>query len=451
VTARMKILVACMSLLSILTIARARDEAPNARHITLQEAVQLAVKHNHLVRMAEFQVEQKQDTKDIARSAYFPTVRNESRAFTVTDSQFIQIPAGNLGSAADTPIPNQSVTLNQGGHTFVTSGTGFEQPITQLFSRIKPANDIALADLNAARANTQETENEIALRVHQLYYKVLISQLRRSATETKIKAALDLESERVEGMKYGTTLDEELIESRAQSLEAKQELLTTELELSDLTMQLDDAIGLPLTTQLSLDTNVPAVQDICTAEECIKTTLKSHPEIVAARAEMEKASAAIRLAKADYIPDISAFARYSYQNNVPFLARNFGTFGVQLEYDLFDGGRRRAVVRESDAQLAQAKENLDRVTEETELRVQIACNKLQRTKEMVQVSEEVVGLREVSTRVSAQQLEHGAALKSQADAAIAHELEAKTMLLQSQLDYVQASDELTEAMGLTPK
>jgi hypothetical protein len=29
-------------------------------------------------------------------------------------------------------------------------------------------------------------------------------------------------------------------------------------------------------------------------------------------------------------------------------------------------------------------------------------------------------------------------------------LDAKTMLLQSQLDYVQARDEMTEAMGQTP-
>ena len=445
-----KLLIAGLSFFGALIPVRAQDGAATSRTITLHEAVELALKHNHMVRIAEFQVEKKQYTKDVARSAYFPAVRNESRAFTVTDSQFIQIPAGDLGSAAGTPIPNQSVTLNQGGHTFVTSGTGLEQPLTQLFTRIKPANDIAIADLNAARANTRETENEIALRVHQLYYKVLIAQLHRSATETKIKAAQDLESERVEQVKYGSTLEEELIESRAQSLEAKQDLLTTELELSDLTMQLDDAIGLPLTTQLSLDATVPGVRDICAPEECIKATLKSHPEIVAARAELKKAFAAVRLTKADYVPDISAFARYSYQSNVPFLARNFGTFGVQFDYDLFDGGRRRAAVRESEAQLAQARENLDRVTEETELRVQTAYNKLQRTKEMVQVSEEVLALREESTRVSTQQLQHGTALKSQADVAVAHELEAKTMLFQSQLDYIQAGDELTEAMGLTP-
>ena len=58
------------------------------------------------------------------------------------------------------------------------------------------------------------------------------------------------------------------------------------------------------------------------------------------------------------MPDVSAFARYSYQNNVPFLARNFGSFGVHLDYDLFDSGRKRAVLREREAQLSQAKENL---------------------------------------------------------------------------------------------
>lgn len=122
-----------------------------------------------------------------------------------------------------------------------------------------------------------------------------------------------------------------------------------------------------------------------------------------------------------------------------------------MTYDLFDAGRRRATVRESDAQLAQAQENLARVTEEAELRVQAAYNKLERTKQMVHVSERVVALREEASRVSAQQLEHGAALKSDADGAVAREFEAKTLLLQSQLDYIAAGDELIEATGQTPQ
>ena len=449
--ARRKLIIAGISFFGALTIVRAQDNANAPRHITLQEAVQLALKHNHMVRIAGYRVEESHHAKEVARSGYFPSVRNESRVFHVTDTQFIQVPAGSLGTAASTPIPERSVILNQGGHTLVTSGTTLVQPLTQLFSKVKPANDIARAELSATRANAQETENEVALKVHQLYYRVLIAQLHLSATEARIKAAQELQSERIQQVKYGSTLNEELIESSAQSLQAKQELLTTELQLSDLTMQLDDAIGLSLTTELELEPGVPGVQDTCEREECIKVALESHPEIVAARDELRKASGAVQLSKAEYVPDVSAFARYSYQNNIPFLARNFGTFGVQLTYDLFDGGRRRAALHESDAQLAQAKENLARVTEEVELGVQVAYNKLQRTLEMVKVSEELFALRTESSRVSAQQLQQGTALRSQADNAVAQELDAKTLLLQSQLDYIQARNEMTQAMGLRPE
>ena len=83
---------------------------------------------------------------------------------------------------------------------------------------------------------------------------------------------------------------------------------------------------------------------------------------------MEKAQAAARLAKTDmWVPDVEAFARYSYANNVPFLARNFGTFGIHFGFDVFDSGRKKASLREREAQLSQAKENLAKLTDEVEL------------------------------------------------------------------------------------
>jgi outer membrane protein TolC len=431
--------------------AGAQNTAPAPRHITLTEAVQLALKQNHVVRIAGLKVAEKQDAKDIARSAYLPSIRNESRILRVTDTQFIEIARGSLGTIGGTPVPETSDVISQGGRTFVTSGTSLVQPLSQLFTRIKPENEAAQADLNASRAEAQETQNEVALKVHQIYYQLLIAQLRGSAAAAKIRANQDLESESIQQVKYGSALDQQLIESRAQLLQAKQDSLTTELQISDLTMQLDDVMGLAVTTQLRLDSDVPAAQETCHREECVQIARTSHPEVVAARAEVEKASAGVRLANADYLPDVSALARYSYQSNVPFLARNFGTFGAELTYDLFDGGRRRAAVRESGAKLAQAKEDLARVTDDVELRVETALNRLDRTKEMINVSEQLLALRTESSRVTAQQVLRGEALQSQADAGVAQELDAKTMLLASQLDYVQAHDELLQAMGMAPQ
>ena len=181
----------------------------------------------------------------------------------------------------------------------------------------------------------------------------------------------------------------------------------------------------------------------------MKLAVDSNPEIAEAKAEVEKASAGVRAAKREYIPDVEAIARYSHQNNsVPFLAPNFGTFGVHVGYDIFDGGKKRAMLRERDAQLAQSKENLARITDEVEVRVQTAYNKLERTEQMIAVSQELLAARKEARRESVQGLERGTQLRSQAEAAVAQESEAQTLLLQSQLEYAQAQDELNEAQSL---
>jgi outer membrane protein TolC len=445
------VLAVILLLSSLATSVRSQTTAPTPRQITLPEAVQLALKHNHMVRIAEFSVEEKQHAKAAAKSEYLPTLQNASKLVRLTDTQFVGFPTGSLGFVDGTPVPSSTITLNQGGKTGVLSGTTLAEPLTQLFTKIKPANDAAEADLRASRADAQQTQNEVALKVRQIYYQILIAQLRRNAISAKIRANQDLEGERIQQVKYGSALNEQLIDSKAQLLEAKQDLLTTELQISDLTMQLDDVIGFPVVTQLTLASDVPEVQETCAREECVKIALASHPELVAARAEVEKASAGVRLAKGDYFPDISAFARYDYQSNIPFLVHNFGSFGVSFTYDIFDGGKRRDTVNERRSQLDQAKENLARVTDDVELGVETALNRLDRTKEMVNVSEQVVALRAESSRVTADQLSRGEALQSQADSAAAQELDAKALLLQSQLGYIQAHDELLEAMGIAPQ
>src|SRR6267154_6809149 len=175
---------------------------PAARNITLQEAVQLALRHNHVVRIAGFQVEEKQHAKDVARSSYFPTLRNDSSVRNLTDTEFIAIQAGSLGSPANTPIPGRTVVLNQGGKTSVTSGTQLTQSLTQYF-KFKPQNDIARAELNATRDQARQIENDVALKVHQIFYQLLIAQLHQSATQARIKAADDLQAEREQQVKFG--------------------------------------------------------------------------------------------------------------------------------------------------------------------------------------------------------------------------------------------------------
>src|SRR5215469_7818354 len=230
-----------LSLIFVAGLGAQETKAPEPRHITLQEAVQLALKHNHVVRIAAFGVQEKEHSKDVTRSAYYPILRNDSTVDHLTDTQIIGIPAGSLGTIGGIPFPEQSTILNQGGRTLVASQTSLTQPLSELW-KVKSANDVAAAELSETRSKAHQTENEVALRVHQLYYRILVLQSHTEAASAKIGANDALQAERMQQVKFGSTLEEEAIESRAQSLEAKQDLLTTDLQLADLTMQLNDAI-----------------------------------------------------------------------------------------------------------------------------------------------------------------------------------------------------------------
>ena len=81
------------------------NTAPS-RHMTLQEAVQLALKHNHNIRIAGYTVEEKRQAKAVAKSFYFPSIRNDSSFMHVTDTQLVEINAGSLGLANGTAIPS---------------------------------------------------------------------------------------------------------------------------------------------------------------------------------------------------------------------------------------------------------------------------------------------------------------------------------------------------------
>ncbi len=155
-------------------------------------------------------------------------------------------------------------------------------------------------------------------------------------------------------------------------------------------------------------------------------------------------------AKSAYLPDVTAYARHSYQNGVPFLVHNFGTFGVNLSWDVFDFGKRRAAVREREAQLGQAEENLERLKEEVAVVIEKSYNKVERTKSMVQVANQVVALRKESERLARNQLTQGVVLVSEGRQATAATYKAQAEFLQASLGHLLAWAELEQAVGRTP-
>jgi outer membrane protein TolC len=430
-------------------LSAAIQNAAELRRLTLTEVVRLAISQNRALKIARLKVIEKEQKKAGERSAYFPWITNQSNALHITDLQFVEIPVGVFGLAAGTPIPSRAIILPQGNLTLESSGTAISQPLTQLI-RIHAANRMAAAEVAASRDDLKKAENQLALQAHSLYFGILIARLQKQAAEQQITYAREHLRESEEDVRNGNALRVAAIEGQAGLLESQQSVLTAELQLADLTTELNDLLGLPLDTQLALDPAVPAHVERRPREEYIRIAWSENPEILAAEKVVEKTRAAVNAAKSAYLPDVTAYARHSYQNGVPFIVRNFGTFGFNLNWDVFDFGKRRAAVREREAQLAQAEENLRRLKEEVAVGIERSYNKLERTRNIVQVANQVVKLRQEGERLAKNQFTEGVVLTSEREQTTAASYKAQADLLQARLGYLLAWAELEQAVGRTP-
>ena len=418
--------------------------------LSLTQAIDLALKQNRELKLAQLAVVDSEHKKEIARSAYYPLIRNESKINHITDLAGVEIPAGAFGNHPDTGlIPGENLFLDQGANTSYTSGTGLEQPLTQMF-KIRESNRAAAADIKSARAQVNLTQNGIALKVRQLYYGILVAQLKQQAAQEEVAASKVKLQESLNDVDRGQALEEVALQSRASTLDAQQTALVQRLQIHDLTISLDDLLGLPLNTNLVLEADSSAAAPVPSREECIRIAQDRSPEIQAAKQSVEKAKAGLAAAKDEYIPDVTALARYSYQSGIPFLVHNFGTFGVSFTYDLFDGGKRVAQIKDSRTLLSEAELNLTRIEDEVSVQVETAYDKVEQMQDLVGVAEQVVKTREEASRVTERRFEQTSALASARAEAHAKTISAQASYLEANLGLLLAQGDLKRTMGELP-
>src|SRR5215475_75699 len=382
-------------------LPRLAAQTSNEVSLTLPGAIDMALRNNHVLQLSGLEVTDALHLKKIAQSDYFPHIKNESTALHITELSGVVIPAGAFGNTAVTgPIPGQTLTIDQGALTAYTSGTGLAQPITQIF-KIRASNRAAATDVETAKIKLTQAQNEIVLKVRQVYYGILIAQLKKKAAEDLVQAAEQRDQETQDEIQRGAALDVAALESRSELLNAKQTVLTEKLEIDDLTLNLDNLLGLPIGTQPKLDPTTPLPQpDIPSRSDGLRIAKQQSPQILAAQQSVLKARAGAAAAKDAYIPDVTGIARYSYQSGVPFLVHNFGTFGVTLSYDLFDGGKRNEEIHHAQTQLKEAELNLARLNEDLEVEVNSAYDKMERIETLVGVANSVMSLRTEAARVA---------------------------------------------------
>jgi multidrug efflux pump subunit AcrB len=438
---------AIVAILLALVLASAPVHAAT-RKLTLPEAVDLALKQNSALKIARARVRENQQKEVTARADYFPQLSNNTNLLGLSDRQLVTVPAGSLGVMPGIgPFPPSEVALDQGSTTVLLTNTTLGQPLTQLF-KIRAANNVASADRRVTVAELKRAEDEVILGVHQLYYGLLAARKQIDVAQAEIAAGEQALLEARNAVEAGNALEVVAIGARASLLRSKQALLAAENHVSDLTAEMDNALGLPLDMELDLADVNPSPNTGLSRQQYLDEALAQNPEVQAARETVAKARNGLRAARYEYIPDIGAFARHTYQSGVPFVAHSFGTFGLQMNWNIFDWGKRKGVVGQRDALLTQAEENLRRITDRVSVEVDKAYRKLERTELMISVAAEALALQRESERLNGNQFKAGIISEAKNAQAVAGTRKAESDELQARLAHELALAELAQTAGI---
>jgi outer membrane protein TolC len=439
----------CAVIGALLSFAAPLQYGADVRKLSLKEAVELAISQNHSLRIARLKIVENEQKKAGERASYFPSITDHANADDSTGISHIVIPSGTFGRVDTQLVPGHDVTIPQGQDYLLLNEATISQPLTQLI-RIHEANRAAAAEVAISRADLKKAENQVAIDVHRLYFAALTAELQKRAAEEQIAYAKRELKENTEGVRDGSLLRVSEIQGDVDVLQGQQAALTADLQVTDLNTELDDLLGLPLDTKLDLQPIDAIGPDRRPLQEYVQTAWTNNPEITAAEESIRKATAAVTSAKSAFIPDVTAYASDTSQSGVAFIVPNFGTVGVRLDYDVFDFGKRRSAVREREAQLAEAEENLKRVKDTISAQVERNYNALERTKSLVAVADQVVALRRENERLSHNQVTQGVVTVAITLEAASATYKSQVDLLQANLNYMLAWAELKQTIGQTP-
>ncbi|ACO34267.1 MULTISPECIES: TolC family protein [Acidobacterium] len=417
--------------------------------LTLPQAVHLAMEHSHRLALARLAVEDSREEKRIARSHFYPRLSNSSSVLHISALQGVVIPAGALTrGTSGAAVPADTVRIDQGASTTYTSGTGLAQPMTQFF-RIRAGVRAADADLHSAQLTEQDAEDNISLEVHQFYYSYLIEEARERAAEDAVHAASVSAEEARQSVQHGHLLTNAQLGTQASLLDKQQAVLVSRLHLDDITLKLDDLLGLPLGTSLTLssaDLETPSI--LPSRSQAMQMVLEKSPAVLKARQELKKAQAGVDAARDAYIPDITGIARYSYQSGLPFFTHNFGTFGASFKFTLFDGGAREARLHDAHVKLSMAQTQLAQLQNDVRIEIAAAYDKEEQLQQLVQVASLALKAHEETMRIEKQRVQVKASLPSAEVTAQSEVASAKVNLLGARLNLYLAQNDIGRLLGM---
>ena len=415
--------------------------------LTLDQAVAAALQRSAGVRIAQARLREAQAKGGTARSAYYPQLSADATLLKGTGDNLIRIPAGALGTLPGLgPFPVAPISLGQGSRSVVLETLNLAQPLSQLY-KIHQGSRVAEADARMAEADLRKVEGDVAFGVRRLFVGILVAQARREAASLGVEAAERQGQEARDAVAAGEALPVTVTGSRVQVLQQRHLQVAANSTFLDLAAELNELMGQPLEQPLDLAPIDLPEQPLPPREALLAQALAHNPDLAAAQETLAKSRSALKAGRADYLPEIGAFVRHTYQDGLPFLPNNTTSYGLNMTWSILDWGKRQGVISQRAAQVSEASENEHRHRTHLELDLDRLLRKVEDAQLMAELAGEACQLNLEKARLSGNQ--HKAGLISGAKLAEAQAVAkgSEAELLAARLGLVLARLEVEHLLG----
>jgi outer membrane protein TolC len=349
-------------MLAALVAGSAQGAAPAAGApaplLTLDEAIDAALHHNHALAVTAREVQKADARVSALWTRHLPALRLDAFGGRLLRDVDFTIPAGSLGTV---PVlgsfPSHDTPLTVPADWFAAGAVTAALPLTQHY-RIGLGVDALRLGREVASEEHRRERQRLSADVRTTYYQLSATEAGVAALRDLVRAIEEVDALTSRYLAEELALRSDALEVKARLARERQRLSAAESGLATQREHLNQLMGRDVSAPFRVaepEGLVPRAGGLSleAARERARTT---RPELRAASLRAAQADAARKAAWAQWIPDVSLTASYARLWNVRVLPEQVETVGVLLTWEPFDWGRRGFEAREHALEKEQAAE-----------------------------------------------------------------------------------------------
>jgi outer membrane protein TolC len=362
---------AAFAAIALAATAGAQDAAAPAPLLPLEDAVDSAQRQNHVLAIAAREVGKAEERVAALWTRRLPAFHLDGFGGRLLNSPEIKVPAGSLGTVPGIgafPPTAGALTIQSDWFGVGTASVG--QPITQQY-RLGLGLDLLGLDRKVASEDVRQERQRLSAEVRSTYYQISANEAGVVSLRALIRAIEEVDALTVRYRAEDIVLRSEALEVKARLARERQRLAATESGLTTLREHLNQLMGREVGTpfRVSTPSELASNASALSLDAARDRARAARPEIRKASLRTEQAETARRLARADWIPDLTLTASYQRVASSGVLPDEVAMVGLVFSWEPFEWGRRRHEAKERALAIEQARESSAETAQQIEVEV----------------------------------------------------------------------------------